>query len=122
MAVGASGKTYFLLFVLLQRLSKGQPTAVQYNKDTFILFDDQGPTDHFGNTGFSFLNGTWALRDSNGCTVTPCFAFQRSQEEVFVLQTTSPLVSRYKEWRKQRDGVGMFVMKCITVTELKVLG
>jgi hypothetical protein len=120
MALGASGKTYFPFFVLLQRLSEGLPTAVQYNNDTFILFTDQGPTDH---TSGSYLpTGTWALSDSSTGSGEPCFEFQRSRADVFVVQTASPKISRYREWRKQRRGVRMFVMECITVAELKALG
>jgi hypothetical protein len=122
MALGASGKTYFLLFVLLQRLSEGLPTAVQYDNYTFILFTDQGPTDHLGDGVFDLPTGTWALSDSYTCSGEPCLAFQRSPADVFVVQTTSPKISRYKEWRKQRRGVRMFFMECITVTELKALG
>jgi len=122
MALGASGKTYFLLFILLQRLSEGLPTAVQYNADTFILFTDQGPTDHFGSDSSYLPTGTWALSDSNTASGEPCIAFQRSRADVFVIQTTSPTLSRYKEWKKQRLGVKMFVMECITVAELKAFG
>ena len=63
MALGPSGKTYFLLLVLLQRLSEGLPTAVQYDTDTFIFFTDQGPTDHLGIGGSYLPTGTWALSD-----------------------------------------------------------
>src|ERR1700728_4000338 len=86
-ALGASGKTYFLLFVLLQRLSEGLPTAVQYDKDTFILFTDQGPTDHLDIDDSYLPTGTWALSDSNPGSVEPCTAFQRSRADVFVVQT-----------------------------------
>jgi hypothetical protein len=121
-ALGASGKTYFLLFVLLHRLSEGLPTAVQYDADTFVLFSDQGPTDHLGTSGSDLPVGTWALSDSNTGSGEPCIAFQRSRADVFVVQSTPPKASRYKEWKKQRRGVRMFVMECITVAELKALG
>jgi hypothetical protein len=57
-------------------LSEGLPTAVQYNKDAFILFTDQGPTDHLGIEDSYLPTGTWALSDSNPGSVEPCTAFQ----------------------------------------------
>ena len=93
---------------------------MQYNTDDFVLFTDEGPTEHDGRHIFSFPSGTWALSDSNEA-VMPCFAFRRSRPNVFVLQTTSPEASRYKEWQKQRMGVRTYVMECITVAELKSL-
>jgi hypothetical protein len=117
-----SGKTYFMIFVLLQRLSKGLPTAVQYTDHTFVLFTDQGPTEHSGDNPFDFPDHTWALTDSNAGTVIPCYAFRNSLPEIFVLQTTPPLVSRYKKWRKERGRVKLYVMKCVTLSELKAIG
>jgi hypothetical protein len=122
MTHGTLGKTYFMLFVLLQRLSEGLPTAVEADQDTFVLFTDQGPTDHPGRSAFDFPRGTWALSDSNAGTIAPCYAFQRSLPDVFILQTTPPQVVRYKEWQKQRTKVRTFVMECITISELKALG
>jgi hypothetical protein len=110
-----------MIFVLLSRLSHGLPTAIQFNKE-FVLFTDQGPTEHPGDRPFVFPDHTWALADSNAGTVIPCFAFCNSPPRIFVLQTTSPLVSRYKEWQKQRRGTKMYVMECITLGELKAIG
>jgi hypothetical protein len=79
-----SGKTYFLLFVLLSRLSEGLPTVVQYNHSTLPTrvqrsldtnlhhdFEDNrskcygGSADYDGNDCFDLPSGTWALPDSN---------------------------------------------------------
>jgi hypothetical protein len=117
----ASGKTYFSLFVLLNRLSLGLPTAVQYTEDACILFTDSGPA-VYDDSSTDLPSGTWALSDSNKGSGEPCLLFQRSPEDVFVVQTTSPQPHRYKEWKKQRDGVRMYVMECITVIELMALG
>jgi len=111
-----------MIFVLLQRLSIGLPTAIQNTDDTFFLFTDQGPTEHSGDNLFNFPDHTWALTDPNSGTVIPCYAFRNSLPKIFVLQTTSPLVSRYKEWRKQRGGVKLYVMECVTLSELKAIG
>jgi hypothetical protein len=117
------GKTYFLLFVLLHRLSLGLPTAVQYSQVGFILFTESGPVAYDGGSGFvSLPSGTWALTDSDTGSVEPCFAFRRSHQSIFVVQTTPPQSHRYKQWKKQRRGVRMFVMECVTVMELKALG
>jgi hypothetical protein len=117
-----SGKKYFMIFVLLQHLSEGLPTAIQDTDNTFVLFTDQGPTEHSGDKLFDFPDHTWALTDSNSGTVIPCYAFCNSLPGTFVVQTTSPLVSRYKEWWKQRGKVKLYVMECVTLKELKVIG
>jgi hypothetical protein len=83
MTLGTSGKTCFLLFVLLQRLNEGLPTAVQYDNDTSILFTDQGPTVHIGNGSSDLPVGTWALSDSSTGSGKPCS----------LLWSTSPLLS-----------------------------
>jgi hypothetical protein len=111
-----------MIFVLPHRLSQGLPTAVQYTDKIFVLFTDQGPTEHPGDVSFHFPDHTWALTDASSGTATPCFAFRTRPPDIFLLQTTSPLVSRYKEWRKQRRGVKMYVMECVTLSELKAIG
>lgn len=100
----------------------GLPTAVQYSKDTFILFTDSGPVGFDGDSIVDLPSGTWALADSNTGSGEPCLNFQRSPQDVFVVQTTSPEPHRYREWKKQRMGVRMFVMECVTAIELKALG
>ncbi|KIM48621.1 hypothetical protein M413DRAFT_20980 [Hebeloma cylindrosporum] len=99
------GKTYLLLFVLLKRLSSGLPTAVQSTKDDFILFTESGPEVYDpGDSLVDLSSGTWALADSNTSgAIKPCFNFQTSLSEVFVVQTTSPQPHRYKQWTKQRE-------------------
>ena len=97
-------------------------TAVQYSEDTCILFTDSGPAGYAGDSVVDLPSGTWALTDSNTGSGEPCLTFQRSPRDVFVVQTTSPQPHRYKEWKKQRRGVRMFVMECVTVIELKALG
>jgi len=117
----ALGKTYFSLYVLLNRLSLGLPTAIQFGEDV-ILFTDSGPVFHNGLRIISFPSGTWALVDSGSGRGQPCFAFQRSpRSDVFLVQTTPPQPDRYKEWLKQRMGARMFVMECVTDVELKAL-
>jgi len=118
----AIGKAYFSLFILLNRLSLGLPTAVQCIGDHFILFTDTGPEFYDGDSCVDLPSGTWALADSNACATNPCISFQTSKSDVFVVQTTSPQRHRYKGWIKQRGGVRMFVMECVQVNELKALG
>ena len=118
----AIGKAYFSLFILLNRLSLGLPTAVQCVGDYFILFTDMGPEYYTGDSCVDLPSGTWALADCNTSATNPCNSFQTSKSEVFVVQTTSAQPYRYKGWTKQRGGVRMFVMECVQVTELKALG
>ncbi|KIM48739.1 hypothetical protein M413DRAFT_405274 [Hebeloma cylindrosporum] len=88
------GKTHFFIFVLLNRLSLGLPTAVQYGGDV-VLFTESGPVAHKSSAGVHFPSGTWALVDSN---------------------------AGGEGWYKERMGARMFVMKSITAIELRALG
>ena len=49
---------YFLLFILLMRLSAGLATALQMHDDRFFLFTKNGNASRLPQ-------GTWALSDSN---------------------------------------------------------
>ncbi|KAI0807000.1 hypothetical protein C8Q74DRAFT_1187716, partial [Fomes fomentarius] len=104
------GKSTFLMYLLLHRLQHCLPTAIQFTKDVFILFDANGATLH--NTAAlpsppCLIEKCWALSDSNADAVRPCGAFLNS--EARIIQTTSPLHGRWKEWHKQRRGEIVFV-------------
>ena len=67
--------------------------------------------------------GTWALSDSDEVAKRPCTAFldAAKRKVAWIVQTTSPLEERYKEWSKQRDAE-MFVMDYFSINELMAIG
>jgi hypothetical protein len=115
------GKTCFLFYVLCRRLCAGLPTAFQLNEDEFAFFTENGPVVEKSTSRYPFPSGTWLLADSNAMVSQPCGAFLRSTIDVLVVQTTSPKVSRWKEWSKQRQA-RVFVMDWISRDEMIALG
>ncbi|KAH9930687.1 uncharacterized protein B0H18DRAFT_1093567 [Fomitopsis serialis] len=89
------GKTTFLLYLLLHRLERRLPTAVQLSPHFYNIFDEEGATARA-------INKCWALSDSNTDIVMPCAPFRNRAK--FVIQATSPRPERWKEWLKQKMG------------------
>ncbi len=69
MATTGPGKSFFLYYVLLRRLSGKSPTAFQLS-DRVIFFDEDGPLEFSG-----IPDGTLALADSTPNNKVPCQAF-----------------------------------------------
>ena len=93
-----TGKTLFLLYLLLYRLERRLPTAVQFNPDEFILFDEEGASvGHCsGLNAFEIPSDCWALCDSNSTTPSPCTAFRKAG--VRIILTSSPRPAMSKGW------------------------
>ncbi|KZV75278.1 hypothetical protein PENSPDRAFT_571721 [Peniophora sp. CONT] len=95
------GMTTFLLFLLLHRLENELPTALQLNSRYYFIFDAHGvltlPINAIDED--DRLDECWALVDSNFDVASPCGVLIDNAKRV--IQTTSPKVERWKEWRKQ---------------------
>ena len=118
------GKTIFLFYVLLQRLSAGLPTAFHVFSDRFFLFTETGASEHdvVDKSGLILPPGTWALTNSGEVIEQPCDAFLAApQDQVWIIQATSPKRSRWHEWRKQLRA-RLYVMDWFPPHELEVLG
>ena len=97
------GKTVFLLFLLLYRLERALPTAVQFSHNEYIVFNAKGvsvctlgpSTDHWK----MLPSGCWCLSDGNEEVMQPCNAFKR--EDLRTVLITSSRPDRYKKWRTQ---------------------
>ncbi|KAH0832415.1 hypothetical protein J3R83DRAFT_13455 [Lanmaoa asiatica] len=100
-----AGKTYFLVYVLIERLREHKPVAFEplHGRSFYALFtdtvvfhsfDDPMPLHHANHTG-----DAWALTDSNATVTIPAGVFQRTRMRI--IQTTSPRAHRWKEWSKQ---------------------
>ncbi|KAH9024592.1 hypothetical protein EDB84DRAFT_1506460, partial [Lactarius hengduanensis] len=86
------GKTCFLYYILLRRLSEGRPVALEQPK-FFILFHEGGVYRYSLNADTRYLpDGTWALSDSNDEAPQPCTTFRSASKlrTAWLIQTTSP--------------------------------
>ncbi|KAK7042395.1 hypothetical protein R3P38DRAFT_2890280 [Favolaschia claudopus] len=108
------GKTTFLLFILLHRLQRRLPTAVQVNAEQFIIFDECGVSVydakiqmHQDNTLCRRLSRCWALCDSNQNLASPCLTIQL--EASFVIITSAPQPHRWQGLLKQMGGTVSFL-------------
>lgn len=116
------GKSCFLFHLLIERLSAGKPTALEMFHDRIFLFCDSGAMAYSKKTFTNDMlpKGTWALADSRDTIEKPCKVFLESPN-TFVIQATSPKVSRWTSWLKRKKGKE-FWMDHNTTGEFEVLG
>ena len=99
-----SGKTYFLIYALLQFLGQKQPVAIQPldGSPYYILFKD-GVTFHPIEDGdpLDECVFVWALSDSNADIGQPPAVFRGDCRRMRVIQATPPEASRWKQWSKE---------------------
>ncbi|KAH9160707.1 hypothetical protein EDB89DRAFT_2235568 [Lactarius sanguifluus] len=113
------GKTSFLYYVLLHRLSSKSPTAFQLLGGS-ILFDAGGPRGFSG----TIPEQTLALADSSTTdNMEPCNAFQTAAkaQAVRIVQTTSPAQNNWKRWHKNLKAT-RYVMDYFSSEEIDTLG
>jgi len=98
-----SGKTIFLMYLIVLRLGKRKPVAVQsLDGDFFYAFftDTVGFWALNDSTPLKDCPSVWALCDSNKAVESPA-GFFKGRQGVRIIQTTPPKASRWKEWSKQ---------------------
>ncbi|KAF8917531.1 hypothetical protein CPB85DRAFT_1214792 [Mucidula mucida] len=92
------GTTTFLFYLLLYRLERKLPTAVQFSNHHYFVFDEHGARARQLCHNDPGLQNCWALSDSNSFVVAPYHSFQcRAQR---VIHITPPEPSRWKQWAK----------------------
>jgi hypothetical protein len=96
------GKTTFLFYLLLYRLERKLPTAIQLGALHYFIFDEQGAKVHSLSESDPRLEKCWALTDSNDVVSQPCEVFKARAERAIL--TSSPKPERWKEWIKQKNG------------------
>ncbi|RDB29134.1 hypothetical protein Hypma_016026 [Hypsizygus marmoreus] len=116
------GKTVFLIYLLIERLQRKQPTALQTGNAEFLLFDKDGVR-QFSTTARNHQEippDAWAL---SACidpidAYKPCEAFLESK--AFVVHATSPRSSNWKHWKKQ-SSARIYVMDVWPKGEMEAL-
>jgi len=117
------GKSIFLYYVLLRRLSDRPPTAFQLS-NSFVLFQASGAQSYPNDEYDLFIPpGTLALADVRENVSIPCNAFLHASWEgnARIVQAAPPYQDSWKEWRKQH-GANLYVMNYFSADEIKVLG
>ncbi|KAH9000664.1 hypothetical protein EDB86DRAFT_3075130 [Lactarius hatsudake] len=119
----AHRKSSFLYYLLLRLLSEGKPIALQLSKH-FLIFQGAGTEIYPNELADPTVvpKGTWALSDSNDRAKQPCTMFLDAAEQhiSWIVQTTSPLEERWRDWAK-RHLADMFVMSHFSIDEIKML-
>ncbi|KAI9461300.1 hypothetical protein BJY52DRAFT_1117251 [Lactarius psammicola] len=116
------GKSCFLYYLLLHKLSEMTPVALQLSS-YFVVFRDNGVYKYPLDARPDRLpEGTWALSDSNDQAKQPCTAFLNAtrQHRAWIVQTASPSEERWKDWQKYRNA-DTFVMNHISIQEMTAL-
>ncbi|KAF9523153.1 hypothetical protein CPB83DRAFT_744060, partial [Crepidotus variabilis] len=94
------GLTGFVLYLLLYRLERRLPTAIQVCAEYYFIFDDRGVAKLGAyQTSERLTAGTWALCDGGKEASQPCHAFQPGI--VTILQVTSARMDKWKTWSNQ---------------------
>ncbi|KAF9231549.1 hypothetical protein BU15DRAFT_55981 [Melanogaster broomeanus] len=115
------GKTFFLIYALVEHLRKARPTAFQSHPQTYFLFTEKGVTTHSTDDAepLKLWHGIWALSDSNLVTISPAVVFLEAPS-ICTIQATSPDAKRWKEWTKQYKA-HRYIMDNWTSEELSAL-
>ncbi|KAF8576198.1 hypothetical protein K439DRAFT_1623009 [Ramaria rubella] len=106
------GKTFFLYYILIKRLLEGKCTVLQDRAPYFLFFDDAGcreiqitDTQHADLSDKPYaMRQTWILVDSNDGMDKPAEFATGRLCDAFVVQASSPRISRWKGWVKERGG------------------
>ncbi|KAK7058389.1 hypothetical protein VNI00_002023 [Paramarasmius palmivorus] len=117
------GKTAFLLYLLIHRLERKLPTAVQCNNDAIIVFNETGFHTHstddildLRNTGVhKVLKECWAFAAN---VTQPFLLFQVYAQ--CLIQAAPPNTYRWRGWLKQFEG-SHFVMDLPQVMEITAI-
>ncbi|KDQ08088.1 hypothetical protein BOTBODRAFT_119043, partial [Botryobasidium botryosum FD-172 SS1] len=99
-----SGKSYFLQFALAKALAIKHPVVLCNQENLFYLFTERaGRRVRIGDFNDRLPKNTLVLCDSREGITSPPMHFTEPMSTAFVVQATSPRISRWKEWSKQRN-------------------
>jgi hypothetical protein len=129
----SEGKSFFLFYYLFKNLLAAQPTALQTEKNGFLLFIKDGVylirfsssttvydiQSQLRSLGCS--KGIVALVDSSEKTPSPAPVFTDSRFPFYIIQATAPRSSRWVDWLDQSSG-SVVAMKPCSWTEIYVIG
>lgn len=99
----ALGKKTFLLCLLLHRLERRLPTALQLHNLFYVIFDENGSALCPVGLQEERLRACWALSAGNSYVDMPCEIFRLNAP--CVVHVASPFGSGWKPWLEQKEGL-----------------
>ena len=96
------GKSAFLFYLLLRRLERRLPTAIQLGPNGYFIFNEGSAAFHSLNDQAPALAECWALVDGNEKVNQPCGTLGDYAGQVILVSPPQP--KRWKEWLKQKMG------------------
>jgi len=127
------GKSFFLFYYLFKNLLAAQPTALQTDKNNFLLFVEDGVylIRFTSNTAIYDIQsqlrnlgckkGIVALVDTSEKIPSPAPVFTDGRFPFYVIQATAPRAANWANWVGQRSG-SILVMKPCLWSEIYVIG
>lgn len=95
------GKSLFLYYILLYRIFHSKPTAFESTPQGIFFFGETFKRlDKIDPEGYP---DAWALSDSNYKLMQPSESFTQPYSRFFLVQATSPQLTRWQGWPKYRD-------------------
>ncbi|KAH9921157.1 uncharacterized protein B0H18DRAFT_880418 [Fomitopsis serialis] len=116
-----TGKSVFLLYLLLHRLEQRLPTAIQFRTTELYVFEDtQAYMVRPESIEELQLPGFWILVDSNADVVAPsdCLC---SCGAARLVHAASPNAKRWEEWTKGEYNIESIVSRLPTLTEIGMI-
>jgi hypothetical protein len=121
----STGKTYFLYYVLIERLLQGETTLFQSKKGDLVVIEDNKPVWRVGgNDDLSRLPGddVWALVDGDPTGSQPHMELQVDWlTNVRIVMASSPKIQSHQNWLKQVLGK-LYYMKTWARDDMFVAG
>ena len=118
------GKTLFLFYALIMRLSAGEPVAIETTRSCYYLFTTHSvelSTSRLLRLSITDHSRIWFLSNSSDIFHTPSLAFLTvPQSQAFLLQCSPPKRSNWKCWMKER-AAGLRIMDVWQEDELLAL-
>lgn len=117
-----SGKTFFLIWLLLHLLEHRQPVAWQSQPDAYYIFRPDGVFEcSASGPGSHLLKGVWwALVDSNASIKQPAHALTLHAK--VVVYACPPEPDRWKEWATQNFTARIIVTEVPHIFEAAAAG
>jgi hypothetical protein len=105
--IGDTGKSFFLLYVLVRKLLAAEPVSYQSKPGTVHCFTAKGAFAHIGDEQLLEDETMWHLLDlNNQVSEIPYPTYSGGG---FMILATSPRASRYKEWIKYTGGQKLWI-------------
>lgn len=108
------------MYVLLDRLKRKLPTAIQLRGGNVVIFNNNGAGVCGEQDDVNIGSEYWALSDSNDEVIVPCMTFRRSSARL--IQASSPRPDRWEKWTKYRQPSRVTISELPRPLEIVAIG